>query len=229
MVLRGDGGVFCSGADLKYIRARRRRATSGTCARRAAERRLRRGLQADPRVPPLDDLRDPARAQAVDRRGRRRGGRRRARPRHGLRPRGRLRARDLRVGVRQDRAHRRRATTFFLPRLVGPPQGARARCSSTRGCRRAQALAMGLDHRRHPDEELRGRGGRSWRRRLAAGPTARLGHRQAPDQPRRRGGPARLPPRRGAAQPRADRRRPRLRRGPRRLLREAGAEVRGGD
>ena len=130
VVLRGTGGVFCSGADLKYIRARRRSRGSRLPATRDARagRRLRRCLQADPRVHPQHDLRDPARAEAIHRRsGRhRRGGR--FRPRHGLRSRARLRARHFRMGVRQDRADRRRELDVLpaAPRRAAPLDGAGA-------------------------------------------------------------------------------------------------------
>ena len=122
VVLRGDGGVFCSGADLKYIRA----GGDGDGPRLPARPRraagaggLRRGLQADPRVPPQHDLGDPARAQAVHRRRRRHRGGGRLRPRDGC---------DLVFASERatfEWAYGKtgltgaESSTFLLPRLVG--------------------------------------------------------------------------------------------------------------
>ena len=90
---------------------------------RNLETRLWRDFQADPRIHPLDHLRDPPRAEAVHRGGRRHRGGGGIRPRDVVRPRDRQRARDVRVGVRQDRPHRRRELDVLpaaAPRL--PPR-----------------------------------------------------------------------------------------------------------
>ncbi|MDP9193357.1 MAG: enoyl-CoA hydratase/isomerase family protein, partial [Acidobacteriota bacterium] len=62
VILRGTGGVFCSGADLKDIRERAR----NNSARRGVF--LRRGLQGNPRIHPQHHLRDSPRAETVHRR-----------------------------------------------------------------------------------------------------------------------------------------------------------------
>ena len=116
------GGVFCSGADLKYIRARRRRADLALPEPRQRETPtgLRRDLQSDPRIHPQHHLGDPPRAQALHRRGRRRGRRGRTRARPGLRSRHRVRAVDVRVRLLQDGAQRRGELDVLPAEARGP-------------------------------------------------------------------------------------------------------------
>ena len=107
VVLRGLPGMFCSGADLKFIRDGARRCRSRVPGSGRGPRRLRRALQADPRVHPQHHLGNPARPEAVHRGGgrRRRGGR--FRHRDVVRSRAGVDTRELRVGVSEDRADRR--------------------------------------------------------------------------------------------------------------------------
>ena len=171
----------------------RRRATPPTSSylsprsRRRQRRSLRRAVQADPRVHPQHHLRDPPRAQAVRRRrGRRRRGRR-LRTRDGVRSRRRLRARDLRVGLQQDRADRRgeldvlsaqahRASPRDGTGAAEPAprsrdarwDGARQRRSIPRRRFEAETMAVCRAPRRRTDARLRGRqashqrGGAAW-------------------------------------------------------------------
>jgi hypothetical protein len=130
VIVRGDGGVFCSGADLKYIRAGGEPDDLGYL--RAGGAPPPSGgygalFKGDPRVPARHDLGDPARAQAVHRRGRRSAGGRRSRPGDGVRSGRGLGARDLRVGLRQDRPDRRRVVDVLPAAAPRPAPGARVR------------------------------------------------------------------------------------------------------
>jgi enoyl-CoA hydratase/carnithine racemase len=82
VILRGEDGVFCSGADLKYIDEGGDESDLGYL--QSCGTRLRGSLQTDPRVHPQHDLRDPPFSQALHRGGRWRGGGGGLRPRHGV-------------------------------------------------------------------------------------------------------------------------------------------------
>ena len=115
-------------SEIHRVRRRRRRPRLPHAGVARHSGRLRRALQADPRVPAQHDLRDPPRAQAVHRRGGRHRRRRRLRPGDVVRSRARLAARHLRVGLRQDRADRRRELHVHAaaPDRAAPRHGADA-------------------------------------------------------------------------------------------------------
>ena len=86
LVVRGSGGIFCSGADLKYIRAGGDQKDLGYLSpeARGAQTGFGRHLQTDPRVPARHHLGAAPRPQARHRGRRRRGGGGRLRPGHVL-------------------------------------------------------------------------------------------------------------------------------------------------
>ena len=118
------------------------------------------------------------------------------------------------------------SSTFFLPRLVGLRRAMELVLLNPRLDADA-ALALGLVTAVVPDRALRRRGARAGATRLADGPTA--AYAIAKGLINRAAGvrPARLPPRPRARAAGAHRRRRRLRRGPRRLLRQAPGALSG--
>ena len=223
VVLRGNGGVFCSGADLKYIRgggdakldysplrapaspretARLRRASSNRSSNtstarspRSAARRSRSSPRSTASLPRADSA-WPCRCDLV---------------------------------IASDRAMFEWAyaktgltgaesSTFMLPRLVGLRRAFELLFLNPR-ITPERALEIGLITAVYPaatfDAEVDAIAEQA-RRRTDRGD----GHRQRVDQPGRGHGPARRPPRPRDRPPRAHRRRRRFRRRHRRLLRQ---------
>ena len=116
------------------------------------------------------------------------------------------------------------SSTFFLPRLIGLRR-AWSWCSSTRASTPARRWRWAWSTRCIPTERFDAGGAFTWHGGSPTAPTRGVRRRQGPDQPGRRGRSARLPPRPGAGEPGAHRRRRRLRRGHRRLLRQAAGAL----
>ena len=165
VVLRGAGAHFCAGGNLQ-----------GLLERRAAGRA---GAAPDDRAPAPLRHRDPRLSEAGDRRGRRRGGRRRLLARPGLRPDRRRRRCPLRRLARQARPLARRRRDLAARPLAAAGAGAAAHLAGRAGRRRSAA--------------------RPWRRRRghAVGRCARRG--AAPRRPAGGDGAERARQRQGAA------------------------------
>jgi enoyl-CoA hydratase/carnithine racemase len=200
VVIRGAGGVFCSGADLKYI------ASGG-------DERDFGYLQPDGVGPTAgfgesfkqileyihSTISEIAGAEAVHRRGRGDRRCRRVRDRNGMRSRLRVGAGEFRVGLPQDEPLTgAESSTFFLPRLIGLRKAMELVLLNPASRRRLRR--RWVDHRVFPAATFEA-DVLDVARRLAAGPT-RARRRQESVESGRRCGPARLPSRRRAATPR---------------------------
>ena len=178
VVLRGLPGMFCSGADLKFIATAATAHDLGylTRAHRSRRRGYRRGVQADSRIHPQHDLGNPSRPEAIHRRGRRHRRRRRDSASRWRAISWWPRRARIRVGVREDRADRRGELDVpaAAPRRPAPRDGADA--ASIRGSTAARRSSAAR-HRGAIQPRLRRRGAGDWR---PARPPARRARSRSP-------------------------------------------------